>query len=122
MSGLPLNRELTSRNGKLVGSTTTSSDYKLFALPGGPPQRPGLVRVEANESGTAIEVEVWEMPASEFGGFVACIPVPLGIGTITLASGEKVQGFLCEHYAVACATDISGYGGWRAYLERLGES
>lgn len=119
MSGLPLNGELTSRNGKLVGSTATSSDYKLFALPGGPPQRPGLVHVEANESGTAIEVEVWEMPAREFGSFVACIPVPLGIGTITLASGEEVQGFLCEHYAIACATDISAYGGWRAYLERL---
>jgi allophanate hydrolase len=117
LSGLPLNGELTGRNGRLVASTTTSSDYKLFALPEGPPRRPGLVRVEANEPGTAIQVEVWEMPVSEFGSFVACIPVPLGIGTITLASGEAVQGFLCEQYAITQAVDISRYGGWRAYLK-----
>jgi allophanate hydrolase len=73
--------------------------------------------VEANEPGTAIQVEVWEMPVSEFGSFVACIPVPLGIGTITLASGEAVQGFLCEQYAITQAVDISRYGGWRAYLK-----
>jgi allophanate hydrolase len=122
LSGLPLNGELTGRDGRLVGSTTTSSNYKLFALPGGPPQRPGLVHVEANEPGTAVDVEVWEMPVSEFGSFVACIPVPLGIGTITLASGEAVQGFLCERYAIAHAVDISRYGGWRAYLKQLEES
>ena len=122
LSGLPLNRELTRRRGMLVGSTTTSSDYKLYALPGGPPHRPGLVHVEANEPGIPIEVEVWEMPASEFGSFVAGIPIPLGIGTITLASGEPVQGFLCERYAVAGAVDISHYGGWRAYLKHLEKS
>jgi allophanate hydrolase len=120
LSGLPLNGELTGRSGRLVASTRTSSDYKLFALPGGPPHRPGLVRVEVNEPGTAIEVEVWEMPVSEFGSFVACVPVPLGIGTITLASGEAVQGFLCEQYAIAHAVDISRYGGWRAYLKAVG--
>ncbi|PTR14765.1 allophanate hydrolase [Nitrosospira sp. Nsp2] len=116
LSGLPLNGELTGRNGRLVTKTTTSSDYKLYALPGGPPHRPGLVHVEANEPGTSIDVEVWEMPEREFGGFVAGIPVPLGIGTITLASGDAVQGFLCERYAIAGAIDISRYGGWPSYL------
>ncbi len=55
----------------------------------------------------------------EFGSFVAGIPKPLGIGTITLASGEMVLGFLCEHYAVANVTDISQLGGWREFLEQL---
>jgi allophanate hydrolase len=118
MSGLPLNGELTGRGGRWVATTTTSSDYKLYALPGGPPHRPGLVHVETSEQGTAIDVEVWEMPESEFGSLVARIPVPLGIGTITLGSGENVQGFLCEHYAIAQAEDISRYGGWRGYLRR----
>jgi allophanate hydrolase len=117
LSGLPLNPQLTSRNGRLVASTTTSPDYKLYALPGTPPLRPGLVRVDKNERGSAIEVEVWELPASEFGSFVAGIPAPLGIGTITLAGGESVQSFLCEGYAVADAKDISQFGGWRGYLE-----
>lgn len=117
LSGLPLNPQLTSRNGRLVASTTTSPDYKFYALPGTPPLRPGLVRVDKNEGGVAIEVEVWELPASEFGSFVAGIPAPLGIGTITLAGGESVQGFLCEGYAVADAKDISQFGGWRRYMQ-----
>jgi allophanate hydrolase len=118
LSGLPLNGQLTCRKGHFIRSAATSADYKLYALPGGPPYRPGLVRVNGNEQGTAVEIEVWELPAREFGGFVADIPPPLGIGTITLADGEAVQGFLCEHYAVAGAVDISRFGGWRAYLER----
>ncbi len=119
LSGLPLNIQLTSRHGRFIASTTTSPDYKLYALPGEPPQRPGLVRVERNEQGVAIEVEVWELPTCEFGSFVGGIPAPLGIGTITLMDGEAVQGFLCEHYAVADAMDISQFGGWRSYLQQL---
>jgi allophanate hydrolase len=117
LSGLPLNEQLTTRNGRLVATTTTSSDYRLYALPGEPPLRPGLMRVNKGERGNAIEVEVWEMPQQEFGSFVAGIPAPLGIGTITLADGGTVQGFLCESYAVANAEDISPFCGWRAYLD-----
>lgn len=119
LAGLPLNRQLTDRGARLVAETTSSSDYKLYALPGGPPFRPGMVRVEKGESGNAIQVEVWEMPATQFGSFVAGIPAPLGIGTLTLSSGEQVQGFVCENYAVAGATDITHFGGWRAYLRSL---
>jgi len=119
LAGLPLNHQLTARGAHLLARTTSSADYKLYALPGGPPQRPGMLRVAAGEGGSAIEVEVWEMAAREFGSFVAGIPAPLGIGTITLASGETVQGFVCEQYAVADAVDISHFGGWRAYLKQL---
>jgi allophanate hydrolase len=75
--------------------------------------------VERNEQGSAIEVEVWELPTQEFGSFVAGIPAPLGIGTITLANGDIVQSFLCEGYAVADAEDISRFGGWRDYMQQL---
>jgi allophanate hydrolase len=75
-----------------------------------------MVRVEKGETGYAIEVEVWEMAAREFGSFVTGIPAPLGIGVITLANGDKVQGFVCEQYAVEEAEDITHFGGWRAYL------
>ncbi len=116
LEGLPLNHQLTSRGAHRVASTKSSADYKLYALPGGPPYRPGMVRAKQGESGSAIEVEVWEMAATEFGSFVAGIPSPLGIGTIRLAGGEKVQGFVCEQYAIADAEDITHFGGWRAYL------
>lgn len=119
LDGLPLNHQLTSRGAHLVARTQSSADYKFYALPGGPSFRPGMVRVPTGETGSAIEVEVWEMPAREFGSFVAGIPAPLGIGTITLAGGEQVQGFVCEQYAVNDATDISHFGGWRAYLKQI---
>lgn len=79
--------------------------------------KPGLVR--QIEGGSAIEVEVWELSISAFGGFVAKIPPPLGIGTLVLEDGSTVQGFLCEPYAVADAIDISHLGGWRAYNFRF---
>lgn len=120
LEGLPLNHQLINRGAHLVIRTQSSADYKFYALPGGPPFRPGMVRVEKGETGSAIEVEVWEMPTCEFGSFVAGIPAPLGIGTITLAGGEQVQGFVCEQYIVKDAEDISHCGGWRAYLKQKG--
>ncbi|HEX7812040.1 MAG TPA: allophanate hydrolase [Burkholderiales bacterium] len=113
MSGLPLNIQLTSRGARLVAAVKSAPAYKLYALPGGPPYRPGMVRAEG---GAAIEMEIWELPAREFGSFVAGIPGPLGIGTVELADGSKVQGFVCEAYAAANATDITAHGGWRAWL------
>ena len=113
MSGLPLNRQLTERGGRLVRRCRTAPHYRFFALPGGPPARPGLLR---REPGRAIEVEVWELPASAFGGFVDGIPPPLGIGTVTLDNGQEVKGFLVEPYAAEDADDISELGSWRRYL------
>jgi allophanate hydrolase len=119
LSGLPLNWQLTQRGARLVQSTTSSPDYKFYALPGGPPYRPGMVRVNKGEQGGEIVVEVWEMPGREFGSFVAGIPAPLGIGTITLVNGESVLSFVCESYAVEGAVDITHFGSWREYLKTL---
>jgi len=59
------------------------------------------------------------MPVTNYGSFVALIPSPLGIGTLVLADGSQVQGFVCEALAVHGATDISHLGGWRAYIASL---
>jgi allophanate hydrolase len=118
LGGLPLNHQLTGRGGHLVRATRTAPHYRLYALPGTPPPKPGLVRVA--EGGAAIEVEVWELPLAAYGSFVAGIPSPLGIGTITTEDGEPVQGFLCEAAAVRGARDITDLGGWRAYLRAGG--
>ena len=116
LSGLPLNGQLTSRNGRLVQAVKSAPEYKFYALPGGPPYRPGMVRTL--EGGSAIEMEVWELPAREFGSFVAGIPAPLGIGMVKLDDGSSVQGFVCEAAAVVGAEDITHLGGWRTYLSR----
>jgi allophanate hydrolase len=117
LSGLPLNWQLTQRDARLVQSTHSAPCYQLFALPGGPPYRPGMLRVA--EGGAAIELEVWELPAQNFGSFVAGIPAPLGIGSVELTDGSQVQGFVCEAYATSLAKDISHLGGWRAYLRSI---
>jgi allophanate hydrolase len=114
LSGLPLNGQLTGRGGRLMATVRSASEYRLYALAGEPPLRPGMVRVA--QGGGEIEMEIWELPAREYGGFVAGIPAPLGIGVVKLASGASVQGFVCEAAAVSAAEDITHFGGWRAYL------
>ena len=114
MRGLPLNHQLVSRGARFRRATVTQPCYRLYALAGGPPHRPGLIRDESG--GAAIDVEVWRMPLVSYGSFVASIPSPLGIGTVALDDGSKLQGFLCEGAAVAGAKDITHFGGWRAYL------
>ena len=115
LQGLPLNWQLSERGARLQFKTTTSGNYRLYALAGGPPERPGLIRDSKN--GTAIEVEVWSVPAAELGSFVASIPAPLGIGKVELQDGSWCSGFICEAYAVQNATDITEFGGWRNYLQ-----
>jgi allophanate hydrolase len=114
LSGLPLNAQLTRLGATLVRAARTAPKYRLFALAGTTPPKPGLVRVA--EQGAAIAVEVWELPTAAFGHFVAAIPAPLGIGTLALEDGTTVQGFLCETAAVTGAKDVTSFGGWRAYL------
>ena len=117
LSGLPLNYQLTEAGATLIAATTTAPRYRLHALPGTVPPKPGLVRNEAD--GVAIAVEVWSMPQAAVGAFLAGIPAPLGLGSIELADGSRVHGFLCEAHAVAQAPDVSRFGGWRAYLASL---
>jgi allophanate hydrolase len=117
LSGMPLNGELRVLGGRLLGAATTTPDYRLFALAGTVPPKPGMLRVAKGE-GAAIEVEVWALPAEGFGRFVGAIPPPLGIGTLALADGRGVKGFLVESEAVTGARDISAFGGWRAFVAK----
>jgi allophanate hydrolase len=113
LSGLPLNRQLTDRGGQLVQATRTAPRYRLYVLPGGPPERPGLIR--RPQDGACIEVEVWSLPLDQVGGFLAGIPAPLGLASVELVDGSWEKGFICEGYAIAGALDITDKGGWRAY-------
>jgi allophanate hydrolase len=120
LSGMVLNGELKALGGRLLESTATAPDYKLYALNTAPP-KPGMLRVEAG-SGSSIELEVWALPVAAFGRFVAAIPPPLSIGTIRLADGRGVKGFIVEPADVGSARDISAYGGWRAFVaERVAD-
>jgi allophanate hydrolase len=115
LTGMPLNPELKKLGARILEKTATAPDYRLYALPDSHPPKPGLVRVGAGE-GAAIELEIWALPAEGFGRFVDTVPPPLSIGTLRLADGRAVKGFLVETASVAGAQDISSFGGWRAYL------
>ncbi|MEE5086093.1 allophanate hydrolase [Pseudomonas alliivorans] len=116
LDGLALNGQLKQRDARLLEATQSSPDYQLYALAGGPPFRPGMVRVA--EGGVAIEVEVWELPSAELGSFLTGIPAPLGLGKVQLADGRWETGFICEPYGLEGARNISELGGWRAYLQQ----
>ncbi|MEE5059090.1 allophanate hydrolase [Pseudomonas alliivorans] len=116
LDGLALNGQLKQRGARLLEATQSSPDYQLYALAGGPPFRPGMVRVA--EGGVAIEVEVWELPSAELGSFLTGIPAPLGLGKVQLADGRWETGFICEPYGLEGARNISELGGWRAYLQQ----
>lgn len=113
LRGMPLNSQLTTRHASFVAATRTAPHYRLYALANTQPAKPGLVR---DASGTAIELELWDIPLAQFGSFVAEIPFPLCIGTLELSDGQWVKGFLCEPVALEAAQDISSHGGWRSWL------
>ncbi|MBJ9903373.1 allophanate hydrolase [Acinetobacter bereziniae] len=119
LSAMPLNFQLTTRQATLLAKTRTAKSYKLFALKNTVPPKPGL---QFDIHGTAIEVEVWEIPLANFGAIVAEVPSPLGIGNLQLEDGTWVKGFICEAYAIQEALDISHFGGWRAYIKSLNPS
>lgn len=123
LTGMPLNHQLTSRHAVLLEQTLTARKYQLYALANTVPPKPGLVRLSddalSEEVGHSLIVELWRMDVSAFGAFVEEIPQPLGIGTLELVDGRKVKGFICEPEAVSSATDISHFGGWRAYIQHL---
>ena len=116
LSGMPLNGELAAIGARLprerpqprrtIGSTRWPA-----------PRRPSpACCASAAGSGAPIEVEVWALPAEPFGRFVAAVPPPLSIGSLRLADGRAVKGFLVEAEAVDGARDISSFGGWREFV------
>lgn len=115
MADLPLNWQLKDRDGTFVRAAKTSANYKFYALAGGPPERPGLVRTEGSGS-QPVAVEIWSLPNNQVGSFLAGIPSPLGLGSVELDDGSFVKGFICEASGTAGGRDISEFGDWRTYL------
>jgi allophanate hydrolase len=112
LSGQPLNGQLSGRGARLIRPDRTSPDYRLYDLDT-TPARPGLVRT--GPSGRHINGELWSVPPAVLGELLASLPAPLMLGPLTLADGNTVTGFLCDHAATERARDISDHGGWRAY-------
>jgi allophanate hydrolase len=116
LEGMPLHWQLTSRGATFVGAFTTAPNYRLYAMADSVPPKPALVH---SDDGAEIALEVYELDLASFGSFVAEVPAPLAIGTVTLADGSSVKGFVAEPRALTGAADITHLGGWRAYIASL---
>jgi allophanate hydrolase len=116
LSGQPLNGQLIERGGVLVAPVRTSAEYRLYRLDTDPP-KPGLVRCAPGDDGGAeIDGEVWVLPPAGLAELLAALPAPMAFGSVALADGCNVTGFLCEPAALAGAVEITASGGWRAHL------
>lgn len=113
LQDMPLHWQLTSRDARFVGAFETAPSYRLYAMADSLPPKPALV---FSPDGAAIKLEVYEMSAAAFGSFVAEVPAPLAIGTVTLGDGSSVKGFVAEPRALIGAEDITHLGGWRAFI------
>lgn len=116
LKDMPLHWQLTSREATFVGAFETAPEYQLYAIANSVPPKPALVH---SPEGAAIAVEVYELGVAEFGSFVVEVPPPLAIGTVTLADGTSVKGFVAEPRALDGAEDITHLGGWRAYIAQI---
>jgi allophanate hydrolase len=113
MRGFPLEKQMVEHQATFVKEAKTAPTYKLVKLDT-IPAKPGLIRT--HNDGASIELELWEMPVSEFGKFALLIPAPLGMGKVLLEDGTEVPGFVCEAIGEETGEDITRIGGWR-YLK-----
>ncbi|MGW6427153.1 allophanate hydrolase [Nocardia sp. NPDC055053] len=114
LRGQPLHWQLEQLGARFAGEITTSDAYRLTALDTTPP-KPGLVR-HGDGLGAPIRGELFLISPGGLGRFLAELPPPMALTGIELSDGRSVVGFACSYDAAVAATDITGHGGWTAYL------
>ncbi len=115
MRGLALNPNLLNVGATFASETTTEPAYRLWSIGD---RYPAMLRVAAG--GTAIAVEVWEVPLAGLGMILMQEPPGLAIGKVKLADDTVVLGVIGEPLTVVAQKEITAFGGWRAYQAALG--
>ncbi|MGF6835868.1 allophanate hydrolase [Paenarthrobacter sp. TE4293] len=111
--GQPLAAELEGRGAFWDGPVTTAAQYRMVALETTPP-KPGVVR---SARGAGLVAERWLLSEAALGSFLAELPEPMLLGSITLDDGSRAVGFACDAVAAAEGRDITEYRDWIKYLE-----
>ncbi|QKD84295.1 glutamyl-tRNA amidotransferase [Thermoleptolyngbya sichuanensis A183] len=114
MRGLALNGNLLAVGATFVREAKTEPAYRLWSIGD---RHPAMLRVR--DGGRAIAVEVWDVPPDGLGLLLLQEPPGLCIGRLILDDGENVLGVLGEPYLCEGEREITEYGGWRAYVERV---
>ena len=116
MRGFPLNDNLVDLGATFVRTDHTAPVYRLWSIRD---EHPAMIRV-TDESGTSVEVEVWDVPLDGLAQLLHREPEGLALGKVHLADGNSVLGVLAEPALVEHAREITQFGGWRAYLAETG--
>lgn len=116
LRGQPLNHQLRDLGAVFVRDVTTTDNHRLYALNTTPP-KPGLT-TSNDESGSAIAGELWHISPAGLGHFLAALPKPMTLGEVDLSDGSATVGFSFSPGELANSTEITEFGGWRAYLAR----
>lgn len=112
MRGLKLNPNMVAAKATFVRETMTEPAYRLWTIND---EHPAMLRV-TDGTGVKVAVEVWSVPAAGLAGILLNEPPGLCVGKVQLEDGSIVLGVLGEPALVEGHREITGYGGWRAYL------
>lgn len=114
MRGLALNPNLLKVGATFNAEAQTEPAYRLWSIDD---LYPAMIRV--NEGGSAIAVEIWDVPLAGLGMILMQEPPGLAIGKVKLIQGEVVLGVIGESITVEGKREITQFGGWRAYQATL---
>lgn len=115
MRGLQLEPNMHAAGATFLREATTEPVYRIWSIND---DHPAMIRV-TDGSGSAVAVEVWEVPAQGLAGILLKEPPGLSIGKVRLSDGAAVLGVLGEPALVEGQREITEYGGWRAYIATL---
>ena len=110
MRGLELNPNMLAAGGVFVREDLTDAHYRLWSIGD---RHPGMIRVATG--GTAVALEIWELPLVSFATLLLSEPAGLAIGKVTLHGGSQVLGVLAEPWLVENQKEITQHGSWRVY-------
>ena len=110
MRGLELNPNMLAAGGVFVREDLTDAHYRLWSIGD---RHPGMIRVATG--GTAVALEIWELPLDSFATLLLSEPAGLAIGKVTLHGGSQVLGVLVEPWLVENQKEITQHGSWRVY-------
>ena len=124
MLGLSESAALLATGAEFVRAARTAPCYRMWSV-GERGASAAMLRVRASDTAArALSVEVWAISAEGLVDFAARLPVGMCVGKVLLAGSggeagepEEMLGVLGEAFYVEGETEITSFGGYRAYLE-----
>jgi hypothetical protein len=114
MRGMDSHGVMLDAGARFVREDATEPAYRLWSIED---RFPAMLRVA--EGGVSISLEIYELPADGFVAVLQREPVGLSVAHVRLVGGDTVLGVVGERILCETGSEITDYGGWRAYRESL---